>query len=188
MFLSSNLSAMRLLQYGAISQHHHGLVAYLLVTSTAGLHILSFEKYLDLDPVSLLAFLLPTFTKLGWYRFTENGSPEIHKSIVALIIRIPWDINDAVEDFRSVPPDKDAVWEPAVYPHEWPPLPAPTWSAAWDAAEVESRFEGLQREETHDSRKPFVAKEALTDGIRKLVFGKICVGGDTSGNDVIEMV
>ncbi|KIY62852.1 hypothetical protein CYLTODRAFT_162397 [Cylindrobasidium torrendii FP15055 ss-10] len=133
-------------------------------------------------PVDFLTVLHSVFQKRGWYhRHDESWH---HKSLQPLFGQwtfVPQDNGDNDLIVDSPPPNENAVWEPAVYPSEWPPLPAPTWAAAWDAAEAEYKSEDTQ-ENAKDRGRLHFTKGGLGNGIRKLVREKLC-GGNMLGDE-----
>ncbi|KIY60929.1 hypothetical protein CYLTODRAFT_460289, partial [Cylindrobasidium torrendii FP15055 ss-10] len=110
------------------------LRAYLWLIKMAQKHRTPQSPSVFQNPVSLLAFLHPIFENLGWYDlsplaltiFTESVPPPLDNE------------DDGDLMVNSPPPDKDAVREPAIYPPEWPPLPAPTWTEVLKEAEIKA--------------------------------------------------
>ncbi|KIY63960.1 hypothetical protein CYLTODRAFT_119383 [Cylindrobasidium torrendii FP15055 ss-10] len=107
------------------------------------------------DPVDFFAFLHPIFKSLGWYCWDSwFASWWLHPSLMPLqpcpYLHCAAD-DDLIGD--SPPPDEDAVWEPAVYPSEWPPLPAPTWAQAWEAADVMWKSQEAKRAARREAQK-----------------------------------
>ncbi|KIY60718.1 hypothetical protein CYLTODRAFT_460496, partial [Cylindrobasidium torrendii FP15055 ss-10] len=137
------------------------------------------------DPVNFSAFLYPIFKSLGWYCWDSwDASWWPHPSVKPLLLD-PWqytDDDDLVVD--SPPPNKDAVWEPAVYPLEWPPLPAPTWAQAWEAAEVVWKSQEAKRAAWRGARAKAWEAEVRERGAEREVIkmqGEVLEFGDEVG-------
>lgn len=137
------------------------------------------------------AVLQPVFRDLGWYH--TDASLSFHHSMKPLFEFLPWkwlhSEEEELKDENTPSLDKDAVWEPAIYPPEWPPYPAPTWKAAWDAAEAEYKAEEKKKKEESEKRwwKSELGLASGNGGIRQLVREKLC-GGDVVESENIEMV
>ncbi|KIY62858.1 hypothetical protein CYLTODRAFT_426603 [Cylindrobasidium torrendii FP15055 ss-10] len=111
---------------------HINLRAYLELINSAR-HVESYSAISSVfqNPIDFLTFIRPVFEKLGWYDVSTRRIPTIHKSVAPLFVGFPAVYDIDVLEADSPPLDEDVVWKPAVYPKEWPPLPAPTWKAAW---------------------------------------------------------
>ncbi|KIY64594.1 kinase-like protein [Cylindrobasidium torrendii FP15055 ss-10] len=93
-----------------------------------------------IDWLTYMAFT--NFQRRGWLNLSDVDVLTIHGSVKPLFAKIQADQDDAGE-VRSPPLNEieGIALQPAVYPPEWPPFPAPTWAEAWEKTERSSHYE-----------------------------------------------
>ncbi|KIY66492.1 kinase-like protein [Cylindrobasidium torrendii FP15055 ss-10] len=150
----------------------------------------SIHSSVSQDPVDLLTYMQPIFKNLGWYKASDSDVPStIHSSVEPLFIDLPGSDHDMQgEALHSPFPDEDAIWEPAFYPPEWPPLRAHTWADAWDAAEHKHKQWGIAgdaRDRTR-SKHAYGGFGTWCRGIRKIIRKRLCCGDQSMGEGSVE--
>ncbi|KIY63962.1 hypothetical protein CYLTODRAFT_425673 [Cylindrobasidium torrendii FP15055 ss-10] len=162
------------------------------------------------NPVSFPAFLHSIFKNLGWYDISSGGFWGLKWFAPPPFDDTVHNEDDADLMVDSPPADEDAVWEPAVYPPEWPPYPALTWmeemkiaeacmearaeegqTAAWEATrEAETKAEIAQEKE--EARKTKGERQGVEGGfgkgVRKFLRERLCGGNRKTEGENIEMV